>query len=171
MGILSWIKARAKNRGMNSSQSERISGHNRFSPYILILICVLIVLVIILSCGFIGFLVAESQMNPEFTLYIGLNDMDTGEAAYTYEEAAAIVDSVCQKYFEGYTLYHASGRWTDSSGNLIHENTIVCHLLGSDAWADEKKIRNATDELLAALNQQSILVEERMSWAGEVTRY
>ena len=121
--------------------------------------------------GFIGFLFVQSQMSPEYNIYIGLNDKDTGEGTYTYEEASAIVDSVCSKYFNGYTLYKASGRWTDPSGNLIHENTIVCHLLGSDVAVDEEKVRNATDELLIALNQHSILVEERMSWAGEVTRY
>ncbi|HJJ33725.1 MAG TPA: DUF3574 domain-containing protein [Methanocorpusculum sp.] len=136
-----------------------------------IVLCVLIVLVIILSCGFIGFLFVQSQMTPEYNIYIGLNDKDTGEGTYTYEEASAIVDSVCSKYFNGYTLYPASGRWTDPSGNLIHENTIVCHLLGSDVAVDEEKVRNATDELLIALNQHSILVEERMSWAGEVTGY
>lgn len=132
-----------------------------------IVLCVLIVLVILLSCGFIGFLFVQSQMTPEYTLYIGLNDKDSGDSAYTYEEAAAIIDSVCKKYFDGYTLYPASGRWFDPSGNLVHENTIVCHIITD---ADEETIGKTVDELLEVLNQYSIMVEAKMALAAEITR-
>lgn len=137
---------------------------NKILPIVL---CVLIVLVVVTFGGFIGFLFVQSQMTPEYTLYIGLNDKDTGDAAYTYKEAAAIVDSVCKKYFDGYTLYPASGRWFDPSGNFVHENTIVCHIITD---ADEETIGKTVDELLEVLNQYSIMVEAKMALAAEITR-
>ena len=42
-------------------------------------------------------------------MYVGTNDKDTCQPEHSSEEAMDIVDRVCLKYFEGYTLQEATG--------------------------------------------------------------
>ena len=54
----------------------------------------------------------------QYVMYIGTNDKDTYQLEMTAEEAKNIVDEVCLKYFEGYTLQEAIGAWTDEKKNI-----------------------------------------------------
>ncbi|HJJ39088.1 MAG TPA: DUF3574 domain-containing protein [Methanocorpusculum sp.] len=131
-----------------------------------VLLCISLIISIITLLGFVGIIAFAAVQTPEYTLYIGTNDKDTGESQYSYDEAAAIVNSICSKYFSGYTLYKASGHWTDTSGNLINENTIVCYV----TEVNKEKVKNAVDELLDTLNQYSIIVEAKKALVLELTR-
>ncbi|SCW41354.1 hypothetical protein SAMN02910456_01011 [Ruminococcaceae bacterium YRB3002] len=97
----------------------------------------------------------DENSGTQYVLYVGTNDKDTYAPKYTQEEAKTIVDQVCLKYFEGYTLQEAIGSWTDETGTPTHEYTIVCYFDG----ADEETVHKAADELLVALNQNTILIE------------
>ena len=130
-----------------------------------VLLCISLIFSIIILIGFVGIIALAAGQTPEYTLYIGTNDKDTGTALLTYDEAIAIADSVCSRYFEGYTLYDASGRWVDPSGNLISENTIVCHITN----VNKDAVINAVSELRDALNQYSIMVEAKKSLMLEFT--
>lgn len=88
------------------------------------------------------------------TLYIGLNDKDTYTQLIPTEEARAAVDEICLKYVEGFTAYEARGGWTDESGALTRENTLVYIISG----ADEEQITAIMDEVLKELNQSAILL-------------
>ena len=74
----------------------------------------------------------------------------------TQEEARNIVDTVCLKYFEGYTLQDAIGAWTDETGTVTHEYTLVCFFDG----ADKATVYKAADDVIKALNQNTVLIEE-----------
>ena len=127
-------------------------------------------LVLSLACAVFVFIIRPQQpaqpQQPEppvqsegtatqYVLYVGTNDKDTYAPKYTQEEAKKIVDDICLKHFEGYTLQEATGSWIDENGITTHEYTIVCYFDG----ADEKTVYETADELLVALNQNTILVE------------
>lgn len=95
----------------------------------------------------------ESEI--QYVMYVGTNDKDTYEPKYTHEEAMNIVDEVCLKYFEGYTIQEALGSWTDETGTPTHEYTIVCYFDG----ADKDSVYKAADEIIVALNQNTVLIE------------
>ena len=91
----------------------------------------------------------------QYVVYIGTNDTDTYEPKYSAEDAKDIVDKICLKYFEGYTLQEATGCWIDEKSNVTHEYTIVCYFDG----ADKETVYKAADEIIVALNQNTLLIE------------
>ena len=107
------------------------------------------------SCVAVGY--SESQKAMQYVMYVGTNDKDTYEPKYSNEEAKNIVDDVCLKYFDGYTLQEAVGAWRDEKGNKTHEYTLVCYFDDADA----ETVYKAADELIKILNQSSILIERK----------
>ena len=97
----------------------------------------------------------ESSDVGKYVLYIGLNDKETYSQIIPTEEAKNIVNNIVVKYVGGYTVYDANGGWKDETGTLTEENTLVYHLNG----VKEQDVILIMDEALAALNQNSILVE------------
>ena len=91
----------------------------------------------------------------QYVMYIGTNDKETYAPKYTEQEAKDIVDNICLKYFEGYTLQEATGSWIDEKSNVTHEYTIVCYCDG----ADKETVYKAADEIIVALNQNTLLIE------------
>ena len=92
----------------------------------------------------------------QYVMYVGTNDKDTYKMEHTEEEARDIVDQICLKHFEGYTLQDATGAWTDDAGVATHEYSLVCYFDG----AEESAVKAAADEILAALNQSAVLIEK-----------
>lgn len=97
----------------------------------------------------------QSSENGKYVLYIGLNDKETYSQIIPTEEAKNTVNHIVVKYVGGYTVYESKGGWTDETGTLTEENTLVYHLSG----VSERDVISIMDEVLVALNQNSILVE------------
>ena len=95
--------------------------------------------------------------NRQYTLYIGTNDKDTYEQIITTDEAVDIVNAIVSKYVGGYTMHHARGGWVDEKGILTQENTLVYTI----SYSAEDDVRAIMDEILIALNQNSILIERQ----------
>ncbi len=98
---------------------------------------------------------ADKELSTQFVMYVGTNDKDTYAPKYTQEEARNIVDEICLKHFEGYTLQEAIGSWTDEKNNITHEYTVVCYFDDADA----ETVYKAADEVIKALNQNTVLIE------------
>lgn len=62
------------------------------------------------------------QGSTQYVMYVGTNDKDTYQPEHTNEEAKEIVDQICLKYFEGYTLQEATGSWTDEKSHTETNN-------------------------------------------------
>jgi len=100
--------------------------------------------------------VTSEDAATQYVMYVGTNDKDTYKPEHTNEEARDIVDKICLKYFEGYTLQDATGSWTDEKNNITHEYTLVCYF--DDA--DKETVYKAADEVIKALNQNTVLIEQ-----------
>lgn len=98
----------------------------------------------------------DGEKTVQYVMYVGTNDKDTYQPEHSQQEARDIVDTVCLKYFEGYTLQEATGAWTDETGEITHEYTLVCYFDG----ADRETVYLAADEIIQALNQNTVLIEE-----------
>lgn len=101
-----------------------------------------------------GFLLEEA---PEYTLYIGLNDKDAYRQLISVEEAREIVDAICIRYVDGYTVMEAEGAWADEKNILTQENTLV-YLFRE---VDEESLKEIMNEVIRALNQNTILLEKQ----------
>ena len=62
--------------------------------------------------------VEDTAESIQYVMYVGTNDKDTYQPKHSQEEARNIVDQVCLKYFEGYTLQEATGAWTDETSQI-----------------------------------------------------
>ena len=121
------------------------------------LCCAVVSLVLVLSRPAATLAADESAgKSIQYVMYVGTNDKDTYQPEHSQEEAREIVDQVCLKYFEGYTLQEATGAWTDETGQITHEYTLVCYF--DDA--DKATVYRAADEVIEALNQNTVLIEE-----------
>lgn len=125
---------------------------------------------LLLSGGIIGYLAVsartgqgvslsgyDQQEYGKYVLYIGTNDKDTYTQLISLDDAKDTVNAICAKYVSGYTVQEANGGWVDEKGNLTEEQTLVYSFSG----ADEEAITSIMDEVLIALNQNSILVERQ----------
>lgn len=149
--------------------SEKTVNSGRKPPFQTVVVILLIMEALALI-GIAGYLVLEHDTQPagtvleyeeagdgQYVLYIGLNDKDTYEQIIPTGEAKDIVNRICTKYVDGYTASEANGGWVDETGALTEESTLVYML--SDT--KEENVIAIMDEVLAALNQNSILVERR----------
>ena len=98
------------------------------------------------------------EQEKEYILYIGLNDKDEYRQMIPTQEAQEIINAICIRYVDGYTMTKAEGAWIDEKGKLTSEQTLVYTIR-----AKEEDIIRIMDEILPALNQNSILLEEKNS--------
>ncbi len=127
----------------------------------IIVLLVLLIINIIATC-FLA--VKVSSLNKfslknatvHYTLYVGTNDRDTYKQEIPTDEAKHIVDEICTKYVNGFTVQDSIGTWNDENNMITHENTIMCYL--DDI--DETTLHRICDEIRTALNQNTVLVQK-----------
>ena len=90
----------------------------------------------------------------QYVLYLGTNDKDTNKPVFTQAEAMDKAKEILLGHFGGYTIQEANGGWVDGDTEY-QEYTLVIYL--SDT--NEEAVHAAADELLAAFNQSTILIQ------------
>ena len=92
----------------------------------------------------------------KYIMYVGLNDKDTYSQIVSTYEAKSIIDGICIKYVNGYTIQDANGVWADETERFTYENTVVCYFSDTDL----ETIHKIADEIIEKLNQNSVLIEK-----------
>ena len=92
----------------------------------------------------------------KYVMYVGLNDKDTYEQIVPTDEAKNIIDRICIKYVDGYTIQDAKGVWADEIGKSTYENTVVCYFSDTDS----ETVYKIADEIIKKLNQNAVLIEK-----------
>lgn len=134
------------------------------------IVLVLLIIETVLIAGIVVYLAVEKNSaqseaaldydyseNGKYVLYIGLNDKDTYTQLIPTDEAINIVNEICIRHIGGYTVFSTKGGWVDETGTPSRETTLVYILSG----AKEADVIAVMDEVLAALNQNSILIERQ----------
>ena len=93
----------------------------------------------------------------KYTLYCGLNDKDTRRQEISTLEAAKMVRNACLSYVDGATIFEADGIYKHDDGELVAEKTLRVELM----MVVQSVVRRIVDTLKAALNQESIAVQEQ----------
>ena len=91
----------------------------------------------------------------KYTLYIGTNDKDTYKEEIPFETCLEKVTEICIKYTYGSTIFEATGYWKDDNNKITTERTIGCILED----IEKPIVYSICDELIVALNQNTILIE------------
>ena len=130
---------------------------NKFIIALLVLLSINIIATCFMAVKLAG--LSELSLKNEtvhYTLYIGTNDKDTYKQEIPTDEAKHIVDEICTKYVNGFTVQDSIGTWNDENNMITHENTIMCYL--DDI--DEATLHRICDEIRAALNQNTVLIQK-----------
>ena len=93
----------------------------------------------------------------KYTLYCGLNDKDTRRQEISTLEAAKMVRNACLSYVDVATIFEADGIYKHDDGELVAEKTLRVELM----MVEQSVVRRIVDTLKAALNQESIAVQEQ----------
>lgn len=93
----------------------------------------------------------------KYTLYCGLNDKDSRRQEIGTLEAAKMVRNACMAYADGATIFEADGVYKHEDGELVTEKTLRIELMMVEVGV----VRRIVDFLKAALNQESIAVQEQ----------
>lgn len=98
----------------------------------------------------------DNRYDPveKYTIYIGLNDKDTYAQIISTEDGIRMVNEICSRYVDGYTMQTAKGGWVDEKQILTEENTLIYSFYG----VTDEQITQIMDDVLKELNQNAILI-------------
>ena len=99
------------------------------------------------------------QQTSKYTLYVGTNDPITHTQKVPTEKVKALVDSICEKHIEGFTVFRANGNWFDATGTKVRENTLVYCIYN----ATDKQMKTIMDEVLKNFHQSALVLEKTNS--------
>ena len=89
-------------------------------------------------------------------LYLGTNDKDTGKPVFTQAEALAKAREILMGHFPGFTIQEALSDWIAEDNSEQQEYTLMIYLTDNN----EETVHAAADELAAAFNQKSVMIQK-----------
>ena len=88
------------------------------------------------------------------SIYIGLNDSETGVQKFATEKYLSILKNVCRSYHVAFSVQVINGGYFHEDGRYTEENTLVLTLLN----IEEKTVIEIAKDLCAFFNQESVMV-------------
>lgn len=93
--------------------------------------------------------------SEQYIIYVGLKDMNTQNQEVSLEDALNIIDDICFKYVNGYTIQEGYGCRINDSKVATRSKTIICRFDGSS----KETIYDIADEIIEQFNQDSVFIE------------
>lgn len=91
----------------------------------------------------------------KITLYVGLNDKDTKQQEIGTLEAYKVAMHIITAHADGGTIFEANGFYKHNDGTITVEKSLKIELVD----VTEAAARAIVEQLKAALNQESIIVQ------------
>ena len=88
------------------------------------------------------------------TIYIGLNDSETGDQKYDTEKYLSILKTVCLNYKVGFSVHVINGGYFHEDGHFTEERALQLSLLN----VPKHTIEEIAKDLCAFFNQESVMV-------------
>ena len=88
------------------------------------------------------------------TIYIGLNDADTGAQKFDTEKYLSILKNVCRNYQVAFSIHQINGGYFHENGRYAEENTLSLMLMD----VPEATVLEIAKDLCAFFHQESVMV-------------
>ena len=88
------------------------------------------------------------------TIYIGLNDSETGVQKFDSGKYLSILKNACQNYNVAFSVQFINGGYFHEDGRYTDENTLMLRLID----IPEETIREIAKDLCFFFHQESVLV-------------
>lgn len=95
-----------------------------------------------------------NDKTTQYTIYIGLNDADTGAQKFDTEKYVSILRRVCKSYHVAFSFHLTTGGYVHDDGRYTEENTLQLMLLN----AEEATVTEIAKDLCAFFHQESVMV-------------
>lgn len=92
--------------------------------------------------------------DTQYSIYIGLNDSETGVQKFDTEKYISILKNVCRNYDVAFSFQKTSGGYFHKDGRYTEENTLILTLLD----VTEEKVIEIAEDICAFFNQESVMV-------------
>ena len=94
------------------------------------------------------------NQTTQYTIYIGLNDAETGTQKFDTEKYVSILRNVCRNYQVAFSFHMINGGYFHEDGRYTEENTLVLILIDTP----EKTVMEIAKDLCAFFHQESVMV-------------
>lgn len=94
------------------------------------------------------------EQTLQSTIYIGLNDAETGVQKFSTEKYISVLKNVCRCYHVAFSVHHINGGYFHEDGRYTEENTLTLMLLG----VPQETVQEIAKDLCAFFHQESVMV-------------
>jgi hypothetical protein len=92
--------------------------------------------------------------SKQTTIYIGLNDSETGVQKFDSEKYLSILKNACKSYNVGFSVQEISGGYFHEDGRYTEEKTLMLMLVD----APDQIVKELAKDLCAFFHQESVMV-------------
>lgn len=95
----------------------------------------------------------DSQ-KTQFSIYIGLNDKNSGVQKFDTEKYVSILRNICHSYHVAFSFHVITGGYFHDDGRYSEENTLVLMLMG----VPEAVVVEIAKDTCSFFNQESVMI-------------
>ena len=95
-----------------------------------------------------------AKKSNQITMYIGLNDAETGVQKFDSERYISILKHVCKSYKIAFSVQMINGGYVHEDGRYTEENTLLLRLID----VPKRIVKELAKDLCIFFNQESIMV-------------
>ena len=95
-----------------------------------------------------------NKQSKQTTIYIGLNDSETGVQKFDSEKYLSILKNACKNYNVAFSVQEISGGYFHEDGRYTEENTLMLMLID----VPEQIVNELAKDLCAFFHQESVMV-------------
>ena len=95
-----------------------------------------------------------NNQSKQTTIYIGLNDSETGVQKFDSEKYLSILKNSCKNYNVAFSVQEISGGYFHEDGRYTEENTLMLMLID----VPEQIVNELAKDLCAFFHQESVMV-------------
>ena len=95
-----------------------------------------------------------NSQTKQTTIYVGLNDSETGVQKFGTEKYVSILKTVCRSYSVAFSVHVINGGYFHEDGRYTEENTLSLMLIG----VEDDVILEIARDLCAFFHQESVMV-------------
>ena len=93
-------------------------------------------------------------MSHQTTIYVGLNDSETGVQKFGTEKYLSILKNVCRSYQVAFSVQLINGGYFHEDGRYTEENSLRLTLMN----VPEQEVMEIAKDLCVFFNQESVMV-------------
>jgi len=93
-------------------------------------------------------------MSHQTTIYVGLNDSETGVQKFGTEKYLSILKNVCRSYRVAFSVQLINGGYFHEDGHYTEENSLKLTLMN----VPEQEVMEIAKDLCVFFNQESVMV-------------